>query len=215
MTFSELGIDLPDAFQGDQYTQCPKCSPTRKKKKVKCLSANSEKGVFNCHHCGWSGNTKTGTQSKGDPNAWKRKEYRRPTFKQNKLPIDIVSWFKNRGISEDTLVRNDISYGRVYMPQQEDFVPAHKLPGVCISAPEGGLFSTAELANPMADDPFRWAFARNVTLTVYSAGINEHGGSEQQIYHRTLTEDGLDVTFVRLADEDVKIRVVGVLRRTD
>ena len=98
---------------------------------------------------------------------------------------------------------------------QEDFVPSPDLPGVYISAPEGGLFSTAELANPMAGDPFRWAFVRNGTLTVYSAGINEYGGSELQIYHRTLTEDGLDVTFVRLADEDVKIRVVGVLRWTD
>jgi len=128
LTFRELGIDLPIAFEGDQYTQCPKCSSTRKKKKVKCLSANSDKGVFNCHHCGWSGNTKSGTLSKGDPSSWKRKPYRRPTFKRNKLPIDILFWFKNRGISKETLTRNDISYGQAYMPQQEDFVPAIQFP---------------------------------------------------------------------------------------
>ena len=73
----------------------------------------------------------------------------------------------------------------------------------------------AELANPLAGDPFRWASFGNGTLTVYSAGIDEYGRSELQIYHRTLTETGLDVTFVRLADEDIKVQVTGTLRRVD
>ena len=94
-------------------------------------------------------------------------------------------------------------------------MPSPDQPGVYISAPEGGLFSTAELANPMAGDPFRWASLRDGTLTIYSAGIDENGGSELQIYYRTLTNDGLDVSFVRLADEIAKIRVTGDLRRVD
>lgn len=98
---------------------------------------------------------------------------------------------------------------------EEDFVPSPDQPGVYISAPEGGLFSTTELANPMAGDPFRWASLRNGALTVYSAGISEDGGSELQIYYRTLTEDGLDVSFVRLADEIAKIRVTGTLVKVE
>ncbi len=98
---------------------------------------------------------------------------------------------------------------------EEDFISSPDQPGVYISAPEGGLFSATELANPLVGDPFRWASLRDGTLTVYSAGIDERGGSEIQIYHRTLTDDGLDVSFVRLADEDVKVRVTGALRRAD
>ncbi len=98
---------------------------------------------------------------------------------------------------------------------EEEFVLSEDMPGIYISAPEGGLFDTAELANPLGGDPFRWASLRDDTLTVYSAGINEDGGTEMQIYRRTLTADGLDVGFVRLADEHVKVKVDGALRRTE
>ncbi|MGR3220244.1 MAG: hypothetical protein ACUZ8H_10565, partial [Candidatus Anammoxibacter sp.] len=37
------------------YSTCPECSANRAKPNDKCLSTNTETGVFNCHHCGHSG----------------------------------------------------------------------------------------------------------------------------------------------------------------
>ena len=53
--FAELGIDIKNKT-GEFTMLCPKCSHTRKKKNIKCLSINTDKGLYNCHHCGWSGN---------------------------------------------------------------------------------------------------------------------------------------------------------------
>ena len=61
----------------------------------------------------------------------------------------------------------------------------------------------------------RWATIDGDTLTVYSLGITDDGRSEMQIFHRTLTENGMDVSFIRLEDENIKVRVVGQLVRTD
>ena len=51
----DLGISLK-TNNLQQKTTCPKCSHNRKNKKDPCLSVNLEKGFFNCHNCGWSGN---------------------------------------------------------------------------------------------------------------------------------------------------------------
>ena len=53
--FLNIGI-TPRGNAIEQKVICPKCSHTRKNKKDPCLSINLEKGVYNCHNCGWSGN---------------------------------------------------------------------------------------------------------------------------------------------------------------
>ena len=55
--FLSLGIELK-SNANVQKTKCPKCSHKRKNKSDPCLSVNIEKGVYNCHHCNWSGNVK-------------------------------------------------------------------------------------------------------------------------------------------------------------
>ena len=40
-------------------------------------------------------------------------------------------------------------------------------------------------------------------------------GTELQIYHRTLTESGMDINFLRMHDEEVELRVHGALIRTE
>ena len=136
------------------------------------------------------------------------------------MDVSIKS-YKNNGftLSWITVVRDEeggrTGPGVKRRSVEEDFVPSPDMPGIFVSAPEGGLFSHAELANPLSGDPFRWASLRDNTLAVYSAGINEDGGTELQIYERTLTEEGLDVSFVRLADEHVKVRVDGSLIRAE
>ncbi len=142
------------------------------------------------------------------------------TTEQRDMDVSIKA-YKNNGftLSWITVVRDEVGgrtgAGVKRRSVEEDFVPSPEMPGIFVSAPEGGLFSQAELANPLSGDPFRWASLRGNTLAVYSAGINPNGGTELQIYERTLTAEGLDVSFVRLADEDVKVRVDGSLIRAD
>ena len=51
-------------------------------------------------------------------------------------------------------------------------------------------------------------------MTVYSMAISEHGGSELQVYRRTLTDKGMDVSFLRMQDETIELEMQGKLVRT-
>ena len=126
--WADYGIEVTGSGR-EVYTTCPQCSPHRKKKKVKCLSVNTDKQVWICHHCDWRGTLKGGPENKSNPNAWRKPEYVKPQW-QSPTGLDekVVNWFKSRGISEAILQRNDIGYGLVYMPQVEDHVNAIQFP---------------------------------------------------------------------------------------
>jgi hypothetical protein len=94
---------------------------------------------------------------------------------------------------------------------EESFVPYRDKPNVFIDAPSGGLFTKAELPNPLKGEPLRWAAVDGDTLTVYSMAITDIGGAELQVYHRTLTEKGMKVDFLRMLDEKIVIRLTGDL----
>ena len=97
---------------------------------------------------------------------------------------------------------------------EENFVPVEDKENVFILAPTGELFQKSELPNPLLGEAVRWAAIKGNDMTVYSLAINETGGSELQVYRRSLTEKGMDITFMRLQDEDVKVRMSGTLVRT-
>jgi len=95
MNFQDYNINISE--QGKEIrTICPKCSPTRKKSKEKCLAVNTIDGCWLCHHCGWSGglnkNEKAFAISKG------------------KLPQNVIDYFKGRGISEGILEQEHIGF---------------------------------------------------------------------------------------------------------
>ena len=96
---------------------------------------------------------------------------------------------------------------------EENFIPLEDKPDVFILAPKGGLFQKAELPNPLRGEPMRWATLENGSMTVYSMAIGEGGGSELQVYRRTLTEKGMDVSFLRMRDEKVEVKMEGTLVR--
>ncbi len=98
---------------------------------------------------------------------------------------------------------------------EENFLPSEDIEGVYVRAPEGTLFKKAELPNPLRGEAMRWASILDDTMTIYSLGITAEGGSELQIYHRTLTESGIDADFLRMRDEKVMLRVTGKLTRTN
>ncbi len=126
-TFEDFNINVrPGA--GQHYTQCPRCSHDRKKKQVKCLSVNTDDGIWNCHHCAWTGSLKG--QSKTYTPHWNKPEFRKPQLLRhnNALPIAAATFFTDRSISLDVVKRNRVTVQSVYMPQVEEFVTAIGFP---------------------------------------------------------------------------------------
>jgi twinkle protein len=106
-TFHDFNIDVGNKSTGKIKTQCPQCSQTRKNKRDKCLSVDIDKGLFNCHNCGWAGTTKFE----------KKKEYIVPQSIKVNLTDRVVKWFAERGISEPTLQHWKIGESLEYFPQ--------------------------------------------------------------------------------------------------
>lgn len=125
----DFGIDISEAKgQGSQRRMsCPECSPHRKKSKFPCLSVNIDDGIWNCFHCGWAGTLRDGQDRASTPYAQERR-YRKPTYRMTPLSSRLVDWFKNRGITEQVLARNRVSYGSVYFPQTESEQPCIQFP---------------------------------------------------------------------------------------
>lgn len=97
---------------------------------------------------------------------------------------------------------------------EENFIPVEDKENVFVLAPKGGLFQKSELPNPLLGDAVRWAAVDGSDMTIYSLAIDQFGGSELQVYRRSLTEKGMNIRFMRLQDEDVKVRMNGKLVRT-
>ena len=99
-TFADYGIPVTKS-SGHERTICPKCSALRKKSTQKCLSVDIDKGVWLCFHCGWHGSLGSAYSLK----------YQRPKYtpKPIKKESKVKQFFRNRKISEDVLVQNNIS----------------------------------------------------------------------------------------------------------
>lgn len=111
MNYYDYGIEIPaHKNSGEVTTRCPKCSPERKKKSVKCLSVNLDKKVWHCHHCGWRGFLKSEPIEKP--------VYVRPVWKnKTELSDRVIKYFESRGISQKTLIDWKITEGMEFMPQ--------------------------------------------------------------------------------------------------
>lgn len=109
---SNLGIDLKNIKTSGKCL-CPKCSHTRKKKSDPCLSVDIEKGMYNCHNCGWKGFVSTDSEKSA-------KVYSVPEFK-NRTEVDkkTVDWFFKRGISQQTLIDFRVTQSSEWLPQTQ------------------------------------------------------------------------------------------------
>lgn len=100
-TLADYGIHLEP---GATRTLCPQCSPGRAKKYDKCLAVDAEKGVWFCHHCGWSGGLRSGGREAP------------PHFALAPLTDEkVVAWFAGRGITRPTLAAFRITSGPSWM----------------------------------------------------------------------------------------------------
>ncbi len=115
-TWADLGIEL-GGRTGEIDVTCPKCSSSRKNKRARCLSVNTEKGTFLCHHCDWRGSIARGEEGA----ARVERTYRLPELPpRTDLPREVARWFEGRGIPERVLERNGILSASIYFPQAEE-----------------------------------------------------------------------------------------------
>lgn len=122
-TFADLRIEIPSGASGNVATTCPECSRDRRKKRARCLSVDVTKGLWCCHHCGWSGSLEAGAR-RADADHWARPQYRpveRIEVKPDLAP-DLIAWFGERGIGAKTLTRAKVCLTSAYMPQVEQHV---------------------------------------------------------------------------------------------
>ena len=101
--FKAIGIN-PKGNAIKQKVECPKCHHNRKNKSDKSLSIDLEKGLYNCHNCGWKGNVKVK----------ERKEYTVPVQSKAEIGVKMLKYFTDRGISESTVANWKITQSREY-----------------------------------------------------------------------------------------------------
>lgn len=109
---NRIVCQINPTHKGENTMTCPICSPTRKKKRDKCLRWNADKGVGQCHHCGAS-------FVAYDPYRTKpKKEYTVPAWRnKTELTDKAVKWFEGRCISQKTLNAFKIFSDTEFMPQ--------------------------------------------------------------------------------------------------
>jgi len=102
--------------EGSTQGVCPLCSSDRqpKNKKSQCASYDWERGLGTCHNCDTSFQLHT-YQRKGSST----KEYVKPIPVEVFEPVEdkVITWFKTRGISQQTLEDLYVTTGSEYMPQ--------------------------------------------------------------------------------------------------
>jgi twinkle protein len=122
MNFSDFSIELGGKTGEEVQTTCPQCSNKRKNAKARCLSVNTVKGVWLCHHCDWRGSLKSGEDRPG------KRLYARPIWSALAPGEAIYRWFDQRGISKEIVDSEGITEVSAYLPQCEDTVPCLAFP---------------------------------------------------------------------------------------
>ena len=107
--FNQYGLEV-----GKTQGICPTCSHTRKpeNRKAKCASYDWERGLGTCHNCDTSFQLHT-YQRKGAS----EKIYARPQVEFNPTSTKVEEWFKQRGITKQTLTDLRVGEGQEFMPQ--------------------------------------------------------------------------------------------------
>lgn len=134
--YSDYGIQIPSGrTRGKIKVFCPQCHNTRHDKRDKSLSVDLDKGLWNCHYCGWGGtihesdfdDSPEGKKKWMEQQPWynphrlkkQKPVYKKPAPRQTS-PISekAIAWFKSRGISLDTLTACKVTEGMEWMPQK-------------------------------------------------------------------------------------------------
>ncbi len=114
----------------------------------------------------------------------------------------MVKWITVVRGSDGARVSDDIKRREV----QESFTLFDDKEGVFVLASKGGLFQKSELPNPVRGEPIHWETVEKGTMTIYSMAISNNGGSELQVYRRTLTKKGMDISCLRMRDKTIEAK---------
>jgi hypothetical protein len=76
------------------------------------------------------------------------------------------------------------------------------------------MFSEKRDPDLMAGDTLAWASIRGHTLGVYAMNVLEDGHYELRVFERTLTDLGMNISFVRYSDGVPVRELNGNLART-
>ena len=100
---------------------CPLCSHNRKpaNRKQKCASYDWERGLGTCHNCNSTFQLHTYQRKGGSDKEYTKPEQPDPEYPGKEFGIGdkVIAWFKQRGISKDTLYDMRVSEGPEFMPQ--------------------------------------------------------------------------------------------------
>ena len=108
MNLQEHGIQIRSNSAGDYKTICPQCSHTRKNKRDTCLSVTIQpdgSSVWKCHHCEWTGSTKSPDATFRQQYVQAPREIKKPkpkTVNEKGYGERIDIWFNKRAISKVT-----------------------------------------------------------------------------------------------------------------
>lgn len=109
-----LGIPIPlNKTAGHHKVRCPRCASAAKHKNKTDLSVDIDTGQWRCHNtpeCDYKGFV-------GGDITRREKVYVKPTPRSNITPLhnDLVQWFANRCISQQTLIDRGVMDGPEYM----------------------------------------------------------------------------------------------------
>lgn len=131
-TFEDYGIDTRGKT-GSFKVPCPKCSHTRKNPKDPCLSVDTDKFLWKCHHCSFAGGLGRGFGIERE-----RKVFKRPSFTPSPMVHpSLVEYFNGRGIMAKTIESAKIKLHSKYFHEEEAEVPAIQFPyfrnGECVN----------------------------------------------------------------------------------
>jgi len=155
------GIDISRVRGGKM--QCPKCSSTRKDKRDPCLSVDKDKGVFNCHNCGFHGTAYEYP---------KKREYIKPLPRLEKVSKKTIDFFEGRGISNNTLLRFKITEAREWMPPPIDT----ECQVICFNYYRGQELVNIKFRGPQKT----FKMSKDSELIVYN--INDIAGEAEAIF---------------------------------
>jgi twinkle protein len=151
--FHKLDIETKGRTSGDYKTRCPQCSHLRKKKSDPSLSINLDTGLYNCHHCEWSGTVA------GKPERISKKEdYSVPDINNTPLSDDLLQEVLSRGISKSTILRWGLTESEHYMV----------VPGANKKCVNFNYKRDGELVNiKYRDDQKNFQFSKGAELIMY------------------------------------------------
>jgi len=83
------------------------------------------------------------------------------------------------------------------------------------SAMRQDVFGNQTPNDPMQGQPYVWARLRGDTLSVYALIVTDDGSYDMQVYHRTLTQDGMALEFKRFLEGQEVKSIAGKLQRVE